>query len=212
MADDEKAELDRSEIARRAAEARWSDPDVAPDKIEKAQLASDLALGNVLIPCAVLEDGTRVLSERSIAKALGRTRSGSHWQKIKEQGAKLPLYLTADNLKPFISSDLSKALSEPRWYVSTSYAERSNLSLRMHNRRFTRLTNAFSKRVQSHIHMVALYTMFFNFCRIHKTLRVTPAMEAGLTDRVWTFEDIVAKIEYYAPPPKPRGPYKRRGS
>ena len=82
----------------------------------------------------------------------------------------------------------------------------------MHNRRFTRLTNAFSKRVQSHIHMVALYAMFFNFCRIHKTLRVTPAMEAGLTDRVWTFEDIVAKIEYYAPPPKPRGPYKKRGS
>jgi IS1 family transposase len=95
-------------------------------------------------------------------------------------------------------------------HVSTSYVERSNLSLRMHNRRFTRLTNAFSKRLESHIHMVALYTLFYNFVRIHKTLRVTPAMQAGLTDKLWTFEDIVAKIDYYAPPPKPRGPYKKR--
>src|SRR5690606_38368058 len=77
-------------------------------------------------------------------------------------------------------------------HVSTSYVERSNLSLRMHNRRFTRLTNAFSKRFESHVHMVALYTMFYNFVRVHKTLRVTPAMQAGLTDHVWTFEDIVA--------------------
>ena len=95
-------------------------------------------------------------------------------------------------------------------HVSTSYVERSNLSLRMHNRRFTRLTNAFSKRFESHVHMVALYTMFYNFVRVHKTLRVSPAMQAGLTDKLWTFEDIVAKIDYYAPPPKPRGPYKKR--
>ena len=58
--------------------------------------------------------------------------------------------------------------------------------------------------------MVALYTMFYNFVRVHKTLRVTPAMQAGVTDKLWTFEDIVAKIDYYAPPPKPRGPYKKR--
>jgi IS1 family transposase len=95
-------------------------------------------------------------------------------------------------------------------HVSTSYVERSNLSLRMHNRRFTRLTNAFSKRFKSHVHMVALYTLFYNFVRIHKTLRVTPAMQAGIADTVWTFEDVVAKIDYYAPPPKPRGPYKKR--
>lgn len=97
-------------------------------------------------------------------------------------------------------------------HVSTSYVERSNLSLRMHNRRFTRLTNAFSKRFTSHVHMVALYTMFYNFCRIHKALRVTPAMAAGLTDRVWTFDDIVARIDHYAPPPKPRGPYKKKAA
>lgn len=95
-------------------------------------------------------------------------------------------------------------------HVSTSYVERSNLSLRMHNRRFTRLTNAFSKRVASHVHMVALYTAFYNFVRVHKTLRVTPAMAAGLTKTLWGFEDIVAKIDYYAPPPKARGPYQKR--
>lgn len=91
--------------------------------------------------------------------------------------------------------------------ISTSHAERSNLTLRMHNRRFTRLTNAFSKRFASHVRMVALYTMFYNFIRIHKTLRVTPAMQAGLVERVWTFEDIVARIDRDAPP---RAPYKTR--
>ena len=106
----------RSEIARRAAEARWGE--VEGVDAESAQLADDLRLGDIVIPCAVLQDGTRVLSERGISKALGRTRSGSHWQKKREQGAELPLYLTAGNIKPFISSELAKALSEPRWYRS----------------------------------------------------------------------------------------------
>ena len=73
--------------------------------------------------------------------------------------------------------------------------------MRMHMRRFTRLTNGFSKKVENHMHMVALYTMFYNFCRIHKTLRVTPAMEAGLTDRVWDMEDILAIMDERAPKP-----------
>lgn len=80
-------------------------------------------------------------------------------------------------------------------HVSTSYVERSNLSLRMHNRRFTRLTNAFSKRFESHVHMVALYTLFYNFIRIHKSLRVSPAMAAGIEDKLWSFEDLVARID-----------------
>jgi IS1 family transposase len=75
--------------------------------------------------------------------------------------------------------------------VSTSYAERSNLSLRMGNRRFTRLTNAFSKKLENHRHACALYFMHYNFCRIHQTLRVTPAMEAGITDHVWDIAEIV---------------------
>jgi IS1 family transposase len=75
-------------------------------------------------------------------------------------------------------------------HISTSFVERSNLSMRMGMRRFTRLTNGFSKKVENHGHMVALYFMHFNFCRVHKTLRVTPAMESGLTDHVWTLEEL----------------------
>jgi hypothetical protein len=84
--------------------------------------------------------------------------------------------------------------------------------MRMSMRRFTRLTNAFSKKLDNHIHALALYFAFYNFCRIHKTLRMSPAMAAGITDRLWSLEDIVAKIDAMAPAPKPRGPYKKRGS
>jgi len=80
-------------------------------------------------------------------------------------------------------------------HVSTSHVERSNLTIRMGNRRFTRLTNAFSKKVENHEHMLALFFCFYNFCRIHKTLRCTPAMAAGVSTRVWEIADIVALIE-----------------
>ena len=75
-------------------------------------------------------------------------------------------------------------------HVNTSFVERQNLTMRMHMRRFTRLTNGFSKKVENHAHAVALHFMFYNFCRIHKTLRVTPAMQAGVSDHVWTLEDV----------------------
>jgi IS1 family transposase len=75
--------------------------------------------------------------------------------------------------------------------VSTSYVERQNLTMRMSMRRFTRLTNGFSKKIENLEYSVALHFMHYNFCRIHKTLRVTPAMEAGLTDHVWTLEEII---------------------
>jgi IS1 family transposase len=75
-------------------------------------------------------------------------------------------------------------------YISTSYVERQNLSMRMGMRRFTRLTNGFSKKFENHAHQVALYFMHYNFCRVHSTLRVTPAMEAGLTDHVWTLAEL----------------------
>ena len=87
-------------------------------EIDRRCFADDLRLGEIVIPCAVLQDGTRVLSERGISKALGRTRSKSHWQKKREQGAELPLYLTAGNIKPFISNELIMAPSEPRRYRS----------------------------------------------------------------------------------------------
>src|SRR6202049_1455163 len=79
-------------------------------------------------------------------------------------------------------------------HVSTSYVERQNLTMRMHMRRFTRLTNAFSKKVDNHRHSVALHYMHYNFCRVHQTLRVTPAIEAGLTDHVWTIEELCALL------------------
>lgn len=80
-------------------------------------------------------------------------------------------------------------------HVSTSCSERQNLTMRMHIRRFTRLTNAFSKKVQNHAYAVALHYMHYNFCRIHKSLRVTPAMEAGVADHVWNIEEIVGLMQ-----------------
>jgi hypothetical protein len=77
-------------------------------------------------------------------------------------------------------------------HVSTSYVERQNLNMRMQMRRFTRLTNAFSKKLENHAHMVALFHVYHNFGRVHQTLRVTPAMAAGLSDHVWSVMDIVS--------------------
>lgn len=93
-------------------------------------------------------------------------------------------------------------------HISTSYVERQNLTMRMSMRRFTRLTNAFSKKIENHECAVALHFMYYNFARIHKSLRVTPAMEAGISDHVWTLEEIanLAPIEA----PKKRGPYKKK--
>ncbi len=79
-------------------------------------------------------------------------------------------------------------------HISTSYIERQNLSMRMGMRRFTRLTNGFSKKFENHAHQVALYFFHYNFCRVHSTLRVTPAMEAGLTDHVWTLAELCALL------------------
>jgi IS1 family transposase len=80
-------------------------------------------------------------------------------------------------------------------YISTSFAERQNLNVRMHTRRFTRLTNAFSKKVENHAHAVALFALYYNFVRIHKTLRMTPAMAAGVTKRLWEMSDVVDMLE-----------------
>jgi IS1 family transposase len=80
-------------------------------------------------------------------------------------------------------------------HISTSYVERQNLTMRMHMRRFTRLTNAFSKKLENHCHSVALFYMHYNFARIHQALRVTPAMEAGIAQHVWSIDEIVALTE-----------------
>ena len=95
-------------------------------------------------------------------------------------------------------------------YISTSYVERQNLTMRMSMRRFTRLTNAFSKKVENHIHMLSLYFVHYNFCRIHKTLRMSPAMAAGIDTTLYDTEWIVGLMDAQAPKPGPRGPYKKR--
>lgn len=95
-------------------------------------------------------------------------------------------------------------------FVSTSHVERQNLTMRMQMRRFTRLTNAFSKKFENHVHMVALYTVWYNFIRVHKTLRMSPAMAAGVADKLWSMADLIAMMDEVAPKPGPRGPYKKR--
>ena len=108
-----------------------------------------------------------------------------------------------------IGCDMKTVIGDPDYeHVSTSYVERQNLSMRMHMRRFTRLTNAFSKKIENHAAAISLYFAFYNFCRVHQTLRVTPAMEAGIANHVWTIEELVALLP--EPQAKKRGPYKKR--
>ena len=97
-------------------------------------------------------------------------------------------------------------------HISTSYVERQNLTMRMSMRRFTRLTNAFSKKIENHCHALALYFVWYNFVRIHKRLRVTPAMAAGVTDPLRDMEWIVSLIDERAPKPGRRGSYEKRNS
>ncbi len=97
-------------------------------------------------------------------------------------------------------------------HVSTSYVERSNLTQRMHNRRFTRLTNGFSKKFENHAYSVALFAMYYNFVKIHSTLRMTPAMAAGVSKTLWEIGDIVELVEAVEAKPAKRGPYKSRAA
>jgi hypothetical protein len=96
-------------------------------------------------------------------------------------------------------------------HVSTSYVERANLTMRMHMRRFTRLTNAFSKKFENHAHMVAIYAVWYNWIRIHKSLRVTPAMASGLSETIMDWSDFVEMMDADQPAKK-RGPYKKTGT
>lgn len=95
-------------------------------------------------------------------------------------------------------------------HINTSFAERQNLTMRMAMRRFTRLTNAFSKKFENHCHALALYFFWYNFCRVHKTLGVTPAMASGLVETVMHMSDCVALIDAAKPAPAVRGHYKKR--
>jgi hypothetical protein len=94
-------------------------------------------------------------------------------------------------------------------HISTSYVERQNLTMRMHMRRFTRLTNGFSKKLDNHGYAVALHFMYINYVRVHQTLRVPPALESHLTDHAWTLEEMIQALDAYSPKPAKRGPYKK---
>ena len=98
-------------------------------------------------------------------------------------------------------------------HVSTSYAERQNLTMRMQMRRFTRLTNAFSKKFENHMHMVALYTVWYNYVKQHKSLKgLSPAMSAGISQTLWSMTDLAAMVDASQPKLGPRGPYKARAT
>ena len=111
----------------------------------------------------------------------------------------------------FVSAEKRRISGDPDVKkVTTSHVERQNLTMRMGMRRFTRLSNGFSKKIENLEHAVALHFMFYNFGRIHKTLRVTPAMEAGISDHVWTLEEIAALVP--EPVATKRGSYKTKNS
>jgi IS1 family transposase len=108
-----------------------------------------------------------------------------------------------------IGCEMKPVMGNPDYkHVSTSFVERQNLSMRTHMRRFTRLTLAHSKKLENHAAAVSLYFAFYNFCRVHSTLRVTPAMEAGIANHVWTIEELVDLLPVAQP--KKRGQYKKR--
>jgi len=120
---------------------------------------------------------------------------------------------TSDNERKYSPAECTgckktRVMGDPRpKFISTSYVERQNLTMRMHMRRFTRLTNAFSKKVENHIHAISLHFMYYNFCKIHQSLSVTPAMQAGLTKKPMTIEDIANLVP--EPIAQKRGKYKK---
>jgi IS1 family transposase len=110
-----------------------------------------------------------------------------------------------------IRKDRIEGSPDPK-HVSTSYVERQNLTMRMQMRRFTRLTNGFSKKADSHRHMLALFYVWYNFARIHKTVKCAPAMAAGISDRLWSMDDIVTLIDAQAEPAKRPTVYKMKNA
>ena len=135
-----------------------------------------------------------VKSYSSLGKADGEERNGVQ---------------PAGNVQDFIRKDVLNG-NPADVAISTSFIERQNLTMRMGMRRFTRRTNGFSKRVENHAHAVALHFMYYNFVRIHQTLRITPAMAAGVADTVWEVDDIVSLIAEGEPKSYgPRGPYRK---
>lgn len=161
-------------------EALWANnflEDVADRLVERVQLTTD---GHKMYMKAVQGAFGNDIDYAQLVKIYGPDPSGT--------GRYSPPECIACEKHPKIGEPDTK-------HVSTSFVERANLTMRMSMRRFTRLTNAFSKKAENHAHAVALHFMHYNFCRVHQTLRVTPAMEAGLSDHVWSLEELAALVE-----------------
>ena len=138
----------------------------------------------------VTTDAHRAYLE-AVEGAFGMDVDSAMLQKI--YGAPIDAEQRRYSLAKCIGADMKVITGNPDpKHVCTSFVERQNLTMRMGTHRFTRLTNGFSKKIENHAHMVALHFLYYNFGRVHKTLRVTPAMEGGLTDHVWSFEEIAA--------------------
>lgn len=162
------------------------------DAASARTFVDDLA-GRVLGTPQITTDGLK-LYVRPIADSFGELVD--YAQLIKIYGAPEPGTEARYSPSRIIGAEALRVSGEPDLcHVSTSYVERQNLTMRMGMRRFTRLTNGFSKKIENHIAAVALHYMHYNYCRIHKSLRVTPAMAAGISDHVWSLEEVVGLLE-----------------
>ncbi len=156
----------------------------------------------------ITTDGHRAYLE-AVEDAFGADIDYAQLQKI--YGAPTDAEMRRYSPAQCIGADMKVVSGDPDpKHVSTSFVERHNLTMRMGMRRFTRLTNGFSKKIENHAAMVAIHAVYYNFARIHKTLRITPAMAAGLSDHVWSLEEIVMMADSYLPKPGKRGPYQKR--
>jgi IS1 family transposase len=157
------------------------------DALSARMFIDDLA-GRLKSRIQLTSDGLKVYVN-AVEDAFGANIDYAQLQKIYASSQEETHYSPAE----CIGCERKRIMGNPDpMHISTSYVERLNLTMRMHMRRFTRLTNAHSKKIENHIYAVALHFMYYNFAKIHETLRVTPAMEAGVSDHVWELSEIVA--------------------
>ncbi|MGN6369101.1 MAG: IS1 family transposase [Phycisphaerae bacterium] len=171
---------------------------VGPRNAEGARVFIDDLAGRIHGTPQITTDGLRVYVS-AIRESFGELVD--YAQLIKVYGAAEPGTEARYSPSTAIGCESVRIMGEPDpKHISTSYVERANLTMRMGMRRFTRLTNAFSKKLANHEAAIALHFMYYNFARIHQTLKVTPAMAAGVTDHLWEIKDIVSLLDGQAVP------------
>src|SRR5438876_1053520 len=150
---------------------------------QRAKVVSVLVVGNSLRATSRITDIERMTIEKLLVDGGAAEPHGGRYS---------PARFTGATRKTVVGRP------DPR-HVSTSFVERQNLTMRMHMRRFTRLTNGFSKKIEMHTHSVALHFAYYNFCKIHQTFRITPAMAAGVSDHVWEIAELLSLLECRQP-------------